>query len=79
MGLADDIDRADVQAALNRLLEDPNIDVRYFAIKALGPSKHTKELKAIAAGPSAKRAKWAARLLKRISEQGADNEAPNGG
>ncbi len=62
--LASQLDRADVQALLARLLRDESAIVRYFTILTLGPDKHIEQLRDLATGPDAKIAGWAAEQIK---------------
>jgi hypothetical protein len=50
-------------------LRDESASVRYFTILQLGPRKHVKELRAIAAGRDRKAARYAASTLKRIADE----------
>ena len=64
--LADELDHPEAQAVLARLLRDDSPAVRYFTILKLGPEKHVKELRELAAGPDAQYADWAEKKLRQI-------------
>ncbi len=67
--LANQLDRADVQAALAQLMRDKSATVRYFTILELGPEKHLTELRALASGPDKKIAQWAAERILQLPAQ----------
>ena len=67
-GLADQLNRPDVKQALAMLVQDQSPLVSYFAILAAGPAHYIPELEAMAKGPDARMADWAAQKLKQIGE-----------
>jgi hypothetical protein len=64
--LRDQQERADVQAFLAQLLQDPSPLVQYFTILAMGPTNHITQLQKLAAGKDKKVAEYAASKLKQI-------------
>jgi HEAT repeat protein len=76
-GLADQLEREDVQKAIATLLQDKSPLVRYFTILVAGAAKHIPELEALSKGPNAEVADWAAQQLTQLAHPQGSPRTPN--
>lgn len=67
--LRDQIERPEVQAAMDRLLSDASPLVQYFTILALGPEKHVEQLRRLASGSDKQAAEFATGKLKQLARK----------